>query len=81
MLKNYKHLTIEERTVIQIGLSIGLLPAQIAVELDRSTSTVTRELQRNGWVRPVKIKSRGRPSVSGGYSAPIAQARAGLWHS
>ena len=76
MLKNYKHLTIEERTVIQIGLSIGLLPAQIAVELDRSTSTVTRELQRNGWVRPVKIKSRGRPSVSGGYSAPIAHAKA-----
>jgi IS30 family transposase len=76
MLKNYKHLTIEERTVIQIGLSMGLLPAQIAVELDRSTSTVTRELQRNGWVRPVKIKSRGRPSVSGGYSAPIAHARA-----
>lgn len=76
MLKNYKHLTIEERTFIQIGLSMGLLPAQIAVELDRSTSTVTRELQRNGWVRPVKIKSRGRPSVSGGYSAPIAHARA-----
>ena len=36
MLKNYKHLTIEERTVIQIGLSMGLLPAQIAVELDLS---------------------------------------------
>jgi IS30 family transposase len=72
MIKNYKHVTVETTTVIQIGLSMGLLPVQMTL----STSTVTRELRRNGWVRPFKIKDRGRPSFSGGNSAPIAHARA-----
>ena len=38
------------RTFIQLGLMMALKPAQIALELSRSTSTITRELQRNGWI-------------------------------
>ena len=51
MTKTYKQLTMDERTFIQLGLMMALKPAQIALELSRSTSTITRELQRNGWIR------------------------------
>ena len=66
MTKKYKQLTMDERTFIQLGLMAELKPAQIALELSRSASTITQELKRNGWVPPVKIRSQGRPFVCGG---------------
>ena len=59
MTKTYKQLTVDERTFIQLGLMVALKPAQIALELSRSTSTIARELKRNGWIRPVKLRGRG----------------------
>ena len=76
MTKTYKQLTMDERTFIQLGLMMALKPAQIALELSRSTSTITRELQRNGWIRPVKLRGRGRPAHSGCYQSVAAQDRA-----
>ena len=76
MTKTYKQLTMDERTFIQLGLMVALKPAQIALELSRSTSTITRELKRNGWIRPVKLRGRGRPAHSGCYQAVAAQDRA-----
>jgi len=67
---------MDERTFIQLGLTAELKPAQIAVELFRSTSTIARKLKRNGWVPPVKIRSQGRPFVCGGYKAVVDQDRA-----
>ena len=64
MGKSYNQLSIEERTLIQTQLSIGMKPAEIAEGLKRSASTLSRELRRNGWVRPKTQRSRGRPLVS-----------------
>jgi len=43
-----KHLTITERATIQILRKQNMNPKQIAKELRRATSTITRELNRNG---------------------------------
>ncbi len=72
MTKKYRQLTMDERTFTQLGLTEELLPAQIALELSRSTSTMTRELKRNGCVPPVEIRTQGRPFVCGGYKAVTA---------
>ena len=76
MGKSYKQLSIEERTLIQTQLSIGMKPAEIAEGLKRSASTLSRELRRNDWVRPKTQRSRGRPLVSGSYRAAAAHLRA-----
>ena len=55
---------------------MALKPAQIALELSRSTFTITRELKRNGWIRSVKLRGRGWPAHSGGYHCVAAQDRA-----
>ncbi len=52
MGRNYKQLSIEERTMIQTQLGMGVKPGAIATELGRSASTLSRELNRNGWARP-----------------------------
>lgn len=76
MEKNYKHLSIEERTLIQTLLSLEYKPGEIARELGRSVSTVSRELKRNGWTCPQQPRGVGRPMLSGGYRADLAQQRA-----
>jgi len=48
----------------------------IAKELNRSASTLSRELRRNGWVRPKICRGPGRPPVAGGYRAEAAHKRA-----
>jgi IS30 family transposase len=77
MGKKYEHLSIEERTMIQLGLEQRCTLRAIARSVQRSPSTVTRELARNGWTcseaRPTK---RGRPPVAGGYRAAAADGRA-----
>lgn len=76
MGKNYKQLNIEERTMIQMQLSMGMKPAMIAAGLGRSASTLSRELCRNGWTVRKAHRAPGRPSVAGGYGAEAAHHRA-----
>ena len=76
MGKNYKQLSIEERVMIQMQLSQGAKPGEIALALNRSASTISRELHRNGWTRPATRRGPGRPPVAGGYRADAAHQRA-----
>lgn len=76
MGKIYKQLSIEERTMIQTQLSMEFKPGQIARELGRSAGTLSRELKRNAWVRPTLPRGVGRPAISGGCRADVAQRRA-----
>jgi len=47
MGKNYSHLTLEERCAIAQGHACGQSLQQIAAALDRPTSTISREVNRN----------------------------------
>ena len=76
MGKIYKQLSIEERTMIQTQLEMGIKPAAIALGLNRWASTLSRELRRNGWARPKARRGPGRPAVAGGYRAEAAHQRA-----
>jgi IS30 family transposase len=76
MGKIYEQLSIEERTMIQTQLEMGIKPGAIAKGLNRSASTLSRELRRNGWVRPKTCRGPGRPPVAGGYRAEAAHRRA-----
>ena len=71
MKKVYRQLSMEERTMIQTQLEIGFNPAAIAAGLNRSPSTIMRELRRNGWVN---WSRSGRPRP--GYRAVGAHRRA-----
>ena len=74
---NYKHLSCEERTMIQLSLEQGCTLRAIARSVQRAPSSISRELRRNGWSNPATVpKKRGRPPVAGGYRAPLAQQRA-----
>lgn len=76
MGKIYTQLSIEERTMIQTQLEMGIKPAVIAMGLGRSASTLSRELTRNGWVRPKARRGPGRPPMAGGYRSEAAHQRA-----
>lgn len=45
--KTYRHLSLEEREEIAIGLAKCETPANIAARLNRAGSTISRELRRN----------------------------------
>ena len=72
----YTQLSLEERTMIHTQLERGIKPVAIAMGLNRSASTLSRELHRNGWTRPKTRRGPGRPSVTGGYRADAAHLRA-----
>ena len=57
---SYSELSVEERATIQIGHAQGFSLRRIACLINRSPSTISRELRRN----------RG---ACGGYSARLAQ--------
>ncbi len=76
MGKSYKHLSFEERALLQTQLMMGWSPAAIAAGLQRARSTVTREMARNGWQARPAAPGRGRPRVAGGYRAVLAEERA-----
>lgn len=76
MGKIYEQLSVEERTKIQMQLEEGFSPAAIALGLNRSPSTISRELRRNGWSRPKARRSTGRPLMAGGYRSEGAHKRA-----
>ena len=76
MPKQYHHITLEDRMLIQTQLQLGFKPAAIAAGLNRPRSCISRELARNGWKAPSAIRSVGRPPVAGGYSSIRANLRA-----
>ena len=45
--KKYSHLTLREREEIALGLETGLKQREIAFNLNRSPSTISREIKRN----------------------------------
>ncbi len=75
MGKQYSHLSCEERTLIQLSLERECSLSDIGSNLDRPTSTIIRELKRNGW-NTKRPRQRGRPPVAGGYRAVVAQQQA-----
>jgi len=77
MGKSYSHMNSSERAVIQIGLEQGRSLRSVARSLDRSASTVSRELGRNNWENPsLRVGRRGRRPIAGGYRASAADQRA-----
>jgi len=77
MKTKYKHLNCEERILIQLSLEKGSTIRAIALSLDRSASSVSRELARNHWCSPRLQASRpGRSALAGGYRAALVQQRA-----
>ena len=46
-MSHYKHLNIEEREKLYLMLNQGISIRRIAASLNRSPSTVSREIQRN----------------------------------
>jgi len=46
-INKYSHLTLREREEIALGLEIGLKQREIASTLNRSPSTISREIKRN----------------------------------
>lgn len=76
MIKKYKHITLDDRTLIQTQLQQGFKPAAIAASLNRPRSCISRELARNGWKAATVTRPVGRPAVAGGYSSSRANIRA-----
>ena len=76
MKKTYRHLAVDDRTLIQTQLQQGFKPAAIAASLNRPRSCVARELARNGWKAASATRSVGRPAIAGGYSSSRANLRA-----
>jgi len=76
MGKTYKHLSLQERVVVQTQLELGLSPSAIADGLKRDRSTISRELRRNGWRPEPSVRGKGRPRKAGGYRALGAERRA-----
>ncbi|ADV80922.1 IS30 family transposase [Terriglobus saanensis] len=76
----YVQLDDFERVVIQSQLQMGWRPASIAAGLQRSRSTVTRELRRNGWKRSCESSAQSRRWGNGGYVARRAGQRARQAH-
>src|ERR1700761_179067 len=76
MGSHYKHLCMEERALIQTQLSMGWRPAAVAAGLQRSRSTVVRELRRNGWRSSLEVSYQSRCWGNGGYLARLADRRA-----
>ena len=72
MGQHYRQLSAEERGSIQAYWQQGDSPGAIAVKLQRSRSTIKREMDRNG-VRPPG-RPWGKPPI--GYAAELADIRA-----
>lgn len=75
-MEKYKQLSIEERRVIQTQLTFGFKASWIGIGLGRSTSTISRELHRNGWIKAKVPVKRGRVAIAGKYRVVLAQGRA-----
>ena len=76
MPRNYIHLELAERCLIETQLSLGMKPAAIARGLLRARSTVLRELRRNGWRSDAEVARRAKLRIAGGYRCVVADRRA-----
>jgi transposase, IS30 family len=57
-INKYSHLTLREREEIALGLETGLKQREIASTLNRSPSTISREIKRNkSYTRGVKYRA------------------------
>ena len=72
----YSQLCAEERAVIMTMKADQRVNREIAQVLGRATSTITRELRRNGYRPAQECGSMGRPRVAGGYDVVRAGQRA-----
>jgi IS30 family transposase len=75
MTRIYEQLSAEERGVIMALSDQGSSARAIARTLQRAPSTISRELQRNGYQREAEQCVMGRPRVAGGYNAQRAGVR------
>ena len=57
---SYKHLSLEERHYIQLSMKKGLTLSEIAQALERSTSTILREVRRNTGRRGYRYQQANR---------------------
>src|SRR5277367_1591422 len=71
MPRSFHHLDLLERVFIETQLSLGKRSAEIAADLRRSRSTISREIRRNGW----RAKLR-KGAIAGGYRSVAADRRA-----
>ena len=71
----YKHLSCEERALIQLMLEQGSTLRAIARSVLRSPSTISREVARNASPCLARRADRNSPQT-GAYTALSAQARA-----
>ena len=78
MPKPYKHLSLEDRALMQVWLEHDLSLRAIARKLRRAPSTITRELSRNTLPPPVvsPTPAPGRPRIARGYRCAEAHRRA-----
>ena len=76
MNRCYTHLSSEERGTIMALKCRGESMRGIAAVLNRETSTISRELRRNGYKGPAELGPMGRPRIAGGYDATRAGIRA-----
>jgi IS30 family transposase len=78
MSKTYNHLSLEDRAVMQVMLDHRCSLRAIARKLQRSASTISRELARSGGAvtDPLAAPSPGRPRTACGYRCAKAHQRA-----
>ena len=76
MAKNYEHLSVMERALIQAKLETRCKVRAIARSLQRSASTISRELKRCGWQGQSTAAPRLRTRGINGYWCEAAHKRA-----
>ncbi len=76
MKTNLTHLNCEERILIQLSLEKGSTIRAIALSLDRSVSSVSRELARNRWCSP---QAQACVARSNGLKPTLLASDAFLW--
>lgn len=76
MKSHYRHLSAEDRGAIMAMRLQGCSARSIGRALCRAPSSITRELQRNGYPPNAKQGRMGRPRIARGYDAIRAGVRA-----
>lgn len=76
MTSHYRHLSAEDRGAIMAMSLQGCSARSIGRALCRAPSSITRELQRNGYLPSAHQTHMGRPRIAGGYDAVRAGVRA-----
>ncbi len=64
-----KHLTFEDRVIIETQLSAGVTPAEIAEILGKARSTIGREIRKHRQKTPVSLEETRTGVLAGGVAA------------